>query len=395
MSSSAVNNILAKLDQIETLYRDDKLLKCAQLLREVRTALNDENHNSDPTNNNDVDDIESKSAIISRAKEQLNTTTIRGIEAECKQVEAFKLSLKEDSGWTLSYDGAETKVWYKREEGTASHSIRIKGTIRAPLINIAALLYESDLYHELFWYVTKSSNIPVAHTSDFKRAAHITVYAPWPLNDRDVALYAVAVDALDDDGSVTVVSRSISDNDPIENGGIPTPVARVTRAHFHNSGFELRPQSPGITAAHFLYNVDPRLNMLPMPLINWGARTMCRWSLRMLEARARDLIAVSPEYDTRMASAVVYDRMRSRLAEYWTAKGVPFDPIKGPNIDYTNTESRLSDAFNPDAQPEVPNSLVKSLISAQQPDLSGMRKRISGKLFGTNSNPDSKHPGKE
>lgn len=384
MSSSSSESILIKLDQIEIFYQNDKLLKCGQLLREVRTILNDAKNND---NNSKDDDVDTKRAVIIRAQERLNTEPIRGIAAECAQVDAFKISLKEDNGWTLSYDGAETKVWYKREEGTASHSIRIKGMIRAPLINIAALLYESDLYKQLFWYITESNNIPVVHESDFKRAAHITVYVPWPLNDRDVALYAIAVDALDDDGSVTVVSRSICDNDPIQNGNLPPPpLARVTRAHFHNSGFELRPQSPGITAAHFLYNVDPRLNFIPMPLINWGARTMCRWSLRMLEARARDLLAVSPEYDTRMASAPVYNRMRSRLTEYWTVKGVPFDPIQGPDIDSTNgSESRPSATFNPDDRPEVPNSLVKTLIAAQQPDLSSMRKRISGKLFGSQS----------
>lgn len=373
------------LHQIETLYYQDKILQCSWLLQKIKEEYHLDNGDQDAGDT---------------TLTPLNVKLLKTIELECAQVVAFKQALAQNDGWTLSYNGTDTKVWYRREIGASTHSIQLSGTIRAPLVNIAALLYESDLYHELFWYVTSSACIPVDHQSDFKRAAHITAFAPWPLCNRDVTLYSYAVDALDEEGEggVIVISRSAREGDPVEQ--IPSPAARVVRADVHNSGFELRPVSPGVTTVRFLYNIDPCFNFLPMPVVNWAARTLCRWSLRMLEARARDLDVISPEYQRRVASSPVYDRIRTRLYEFWTTKGVPFDPIKGPGCGYLNsTESRPSETFDPNVKPQIPASLITSLITGDsaQPsaELPGLRKKLSARLFGSQSNQYNPSQGQE
>lgn len=337
------------LQDIRQLYHADKLLQCSRLLEPLIAHLSGASSvKSDPP-------VNSKHRTALR--KVLETEEFKRIQTECAEVHAFKKALSLSDGWNLSYDGDETKVWYRREANTSSHSILIEGTIRAPLLNIAALLYESDLYHNLFWYVLSSTVLPVpSHATLLRRATHIEAYAPWPLYKRDVTLYAYAVDALDaDDDAVLIVSRSIRDSDAILN--VPEPGSRVVRAQFHNSGIEMRPVKPGETKARFLYNVDPQIGFIPIQLVNWFARFLCRWSLRILESRARDLAAVTPEYEKRMKGGAVYAHVRSRLVEYWSDKGEQWD-------DASFTNKRTSgENFDPDNQPAaIPKSLVASLL---------------------------------
>lgn len=380
------------LQRLHDLYYEDKLVQCSQLLAEL--------HDFRKT----LSSTDAAAAALLQKK--ISTPLIKQVDDECAQLGTFQSALDHDIGWTLSYDGADTKVWYRREEDTNSHSIRIHGTIRAPLINIAALLYESDLYESLLWYVTNSTCLSVDHPSPLKRAVHVCTYVPWPMYDRDVALFAYAVDALDDtDGNVVLaVSRSLCETDPVSDAP-PAPVssmtggARVVRAVVHDSGFELTPVRPGVTRARFLYNVDPMLRFLPIAVVNWAARTLCRWSLRVLEARARDLERVSPEYAVRMSEQPVYERMRVRLSQYWKQRGVD---VNSPDCITDAGEDdgepvRFSDDFDADEKQVVPTSIVTSLIAGdarkrevQKEDVSSsssftglLRKRISAHFFGT------------
>lgn len=402
-------SIIAQLDVDEHLqhlhdrYHEDKLVQCCRLLTGLRnyhkTLLT-----TDP-----------QAAALLQSK--LSTPFVKQVDDECAQLRDFTASLEDDVGWTLSYDGADTKVWYRREEGTTSHSIRIHGTIRAPLINIAALLYESDLYAQFLWYITDSTCLRVDHPSPLKRAVHVCAYTPWPMYNRDVALFAFAVDALDDaDGNaILVTSRSLRADDPVENPP-PAPASatglsmggRVVRAAVHDSGFELLPLKPGVTRARFVYNVDPILRFVPMAVVNWAARTLCRWSLRVLEARARDLSRVSPDYGIRMDEQPVYERMRGRLAQYWKQRGVSEGEEDAGEYSGAEEEGRASEDFDADVKPVVPASIVTSLIagdtrrrdqqkedSSSAPSLtSSLRKLISLQIFGTSASAsaDPIHP---
>lgn len=363
--------------QLNTFYYEDRLLQCSRILADLDSKL----RLSDPSED---------ASIQEELQRRLKSQFVQQVLAECAQVGALKKMLNEEENWTLSYDGTDTKVWYRREKDTATHTVRINGTIRAPLVNVAALLYESDLYQRLFWYVTSSKLLAVNHASAMKRAAHIHSYVPWPLHDRDVTLFAFAVDALQDDdnesgGTIIVSSRSVCETDPVSD--VPPPAPRVIRADFNTSGFELRPVSPTETHARFLYNCDPKIAFVPMTLVNWAARTLCRWSLRVLEARARQLSGVSPEYEERIATAPVYDTIRARLKSFWDSKGVPSDAVDNPPV----VPERTSVDFDADARPDAPPSIMKSLIvgdtngAASNEESNGLRKRLTSKLFGNSS----------
>lgn len=293
----------------------------------------------------------------------LSTPFFQTVRSQCLEANTLREKLSScTSSWTPSYTGENTRVWYRKEENTHSHSILTEGIIRAPLVNIAVLIYEADLYQHLFWYVSSALAIPVSTHSLLKRAAHIAVFAPWPLHSRDVAVYAYAVDALDeeDGGSVMVASRSLQDSDNVE--GVPEPAAKTVRIDMHSSGFELIPEEPGVIKAKFLYNVDPKLSFIPMSLINWCARMFCRWSLRILESRGKDLSKLPKEYQERLDSSPVYEHIRNRLDEFWTSRGIS----KQVAIERENAAtqaSRTSDQFDPNATPQrPPPGLVRSLI---------------------------------
>lgn len=332
-----MTSLETQLAHIEDLYNKDKLLQASRALNELRDQLQTRGSS------------ETSYAVLLK---QLASSPFTRIIEECEEVHRLQEALHSTENWTLSYEGVETKVEYRREPQTNSHTVRTSGLIRAPLTNVAALIYEADLYEQLFWYVTSANVLPHESGSLMRRASHLQVYAPWPLHKRDAAIYAYACDGLDEDECVVVVSRSIKPKDEIE---VPDSETRVVRVEMHVSGFELIPYSEGVTRATFLYNVDPHLQYIPTGLINWAARTLCRWSLRVLECRARDLGKVSEEYVKRMETGKFHEHIRMRLTEYWAGK-------EGDGM--AVGEEGSDGDFDADVVPEAPSGwVIKQLLS--------------------------------
>lgn len=356
--SASWEQISKDLEKVKACHRDDRLLQASRILDSIQKDIDAlESHPS----KTDEDTI-----ILNQARDALQEPPFPRIFRECQEIASLRESLHSKEGWTLSYDGSDTSVWYRRESHTSSHSILTEGTICAPLVHVAALLYEADLYQQLFWYVTSARTLKTDNPRLLRRAAHIVSYAPWPLWKRDVTLYAYAIDGLDnDDNCVMVVSRSMKDTDPVTEKVPKAGISnRTVRSELHTSGFELTPVAPDRIKARFLYNIDPRLPFIPTGLINWAARTLCRWSLRVLESRARDLNAVSPLYLERIAHDPIYEHVRKRLNEYWTEKQV--SPSGETHLDEdssTTRNSRDSSTFDANEVPEgPPPSMMKALI---------------------------------
>lgn len=378
MGESLSDEWQTQLDEVTRLYEGDKLLHAAEMIHTIDTRICSVLQSSDSSH--------SKRAAAILARHRLRRPPYSQICSDCDRFHELRESLHSKDGWTLSYDGTETKVWYRREEHTSSHSILTEGLIRAPLVNVAALIYEADLYPSLFWYVSAARTLKIDSPSMLRRAAHIQVYAPWPLNKRDVAVYAFAVDALDktDDNCVVVVSHSIHPEDPVTEL-VPNPSNRVVRVDMQDSGFELAPESPGVIRAKFLYNVDPHLSFVPMSLINWSARTLCRWSLRTLEARAHNLDNLSPLYKSRISTGPVYEHIRSRLKEYWEAKGISQESINQQETGRPSICSGRSEPFDPNITPPPPPSSIMSVFQRGKRDEQQPRRHrtLSSLLFGS------------
>lgn len=366
-------DLAVTLDDVESLYKDDKILDCLRLLRNVSRQYEVLSSGGNST----LSSVASTCSQVTEkdVRDRLESALFRRIRDEGERAEKLYESVmtepkphgdgdNQEDGWVLSYNGTDTKVWYKKNEqedyddenAAGIHSIRIQGTIQAPLLHVAALLYESDLYSSLFWYVSSSQILPLVEDESnengdsnygLKRAVHITTLPPWPLFRRDVTLYAYAVDALQSHNCVIVISSSISRLSTISPivSHIPNPQPRVTRAIIHDSGFVMTPISPTATKACFTYHIDPKLEFIPLSVINWASRTMCRWSIRVLESKARNLEVVSPLHSRRLHQRPVYQRIRSRLQDYWTEQDGPIPK---------DEDLRKSGNFDPDARPSMP-----------------------------------------
>lgn len=343
-----------QLETVRALYESDKHLASARALSTLQQTITTY-LTSDST---------SQKAQAQSIQAALESPPYPKILRELAEVQHLRTALHtKDASWTLSYSSAQTRVWYRREPNTATHSILTEGEIRAPLVNVAALIYEADLYEQLFWYVTAARAVPVRNATWLKRAAHIATYVPWPLYRRDVVVYAFGVDGMDEqDGCVMVVSRSLRDDDEVDHSEV-APAPRTVRVDMHNSGFELVPISPGVVKAKVLVNVDPHLSFVPIALINWIARMFCRWSLRTLEARAKELTKMPQEYQTRIKTEPMYAYIRRRLGEYWATKGFSVEDSERAENNAAVGQERLSDNFDPDVTPSgPPASVMKQLL---------------------------------
>lgn len=214
------------------------------------------------------------------------------------------------------------------------------------------------MFTDLLWFVTGSSVI--TQPGRFKRAAHIQLFAPWPLWSRDVTVYGFAVDGLDEDDCLLVVSRSVRPSDAaVPADAVPPVGRRVVRADLIASGYELRPISPGVTRARFLFRANPKLAYIPMALINWASRMLCRWSLRAMESRARSIEGMPRSYQERLHTRPLYTWIESRLVESWTQRGVEYVA----DVSHATQPRRVSEDFDVNATPQVPSrSLIASML---------------------------------
>lgn len=133
------------------------------------------------------------------------------------------------AGWTRSWSAFRhytsslaRLAWLHRETfrnlGTQSnsplHFIHITGTICALLLNIAALLFESELYYQVFWNITASMKNDLKEKysgfSDYKTGVHLNTW-------------------------------------------------KLKRCIMHASGMLLKPSKDGVIYGQFVYNADPKL----------------------------------------------------------------------------------------------------------------------------------------
>ncbi|GAB5359616.1 hypothetical protein AAMO2058_000558800 [Amorphochlora amoebiformis] len=90
----------------------------------------------------------------------------------------------DSEAWNLVRDHKNVKTWYRKEEGTPNLTFLVQGPIDPPLLNLAACLYEVDLYHS--WFPFLKSATELKQVSRFHKQLHIVLKAPWPIWDREV-----------------------------------------------------------------------------------------------------------------------------------------------------------------------------------------------------------------
>lgn len=205
--------------------------------------------------------------------------------------------------------------------------------------------------------------------SKLRKVGYFTSGMPWPISDRDISVYGYGADLLDTQGSVLAVLRSpdvkpilesahvlaadhsVSSKkkkekkkssssstaavNPDEESGpvalsleeildaenkakLPPLNKKFVRVEMRIGGFLLTPVGKDKTKLSLLWNVDPKLDMIPSALVNWGLKHVALYAISLLKqhAKAIDTDPKSP-YIARMSQKPdVYDFLRKRF-ESW------------------------------------------------------------------------------
>lgn len=209
----------------------------------------------------------------------------------------------------------------------------------------------------------------VAALSRLRKIAYFTSGLPWPISDRDISVYGYGADLLDVQGCVLAVLRSpdvrpviesshvlaadhsivakkskkdkkksSSSSTQTEEEPVPETVAlsleeildaetkaklppinkKFVRVEMRIGGFLLTPISKEKTKLSLLWNVDPKLDMIPSALVNWGLKHVALFAISLLKqhAKAIDTDDKSPYIKRMQEKPDVYDFLRKRF-ETW------------------------------------------------------------------------------
>lgn len=227
------------------------------------------------------------------------------------------------------------KVSWKISKDSPIHTVRVDGLIKASVFNLLAVLLEVELYET--WIPSKMGlGFKFAHLlSDidrFKKNVHFGLSLPWPLANRDSHVFGYGVDLLDS-GKVLAVIRSFEcepsysqqelnlfDNEDVseshsnENIVNPELLDGWVRVLVHQGGFLLTPIDENSTEISFLFNIDPKIPIIPISLINWALKNFAFMGLSILEKTSLEIEDEnSPYYKKINEKDGIYSFLKERL----------------------------------------------------------------------------------
>mmetsp|Transcript_9033 Transcript_9033/g.27151 ORF Transcript_9033/g.27151 Transcript_9033/m.27151 type:complete len:347 (+) Transcript_9033:88-1128(+) len=303
-------DLKALFEQALAFYGADKLFQAIRVFEQLENSIGAATGSTSELS-------ESERELVEEIRHKLdNDASI--LEMKKRSKECFELLRDCDStdNWEMRYNGQSTKVWYKREPGSAIHSVKTEGIISADFIRLASLIYETDLYPLFWWFVREMKDIK--KLGRCCKAVHGIYQAFWPIYDREVPILGYAVDGFDEDNCLLLFFRSLRPDD-IDNEGnvieLPEKPPRSVRIDLNIAGMKFVPAGKNATKMTLICNLDPKIASVPAPLVNWATRSVFRASLRMLEVKANDLDGMP--HIQRMQTNPFYTWLSERLNEYF------------------------------------------------------------------------------
>lgn len=121
--------------------------------------------------------------------------------------------------------------------------------------------------------------------------------------------------------STSTSSSTSSSNVPMKDISVHMPPSGTTRMRLAFCGGVLRAVTPNLTLVSAIFNVDPRLAVVPSTLINFMTRSMAHYGFEML--RSQMLKFKDSPFAKRMeAKPWFYDDIRARIDDMWAARAV-------------------------------------------------------------------------
>lgn len=260
--SSPLSDDSELISQAEALFEEEKVLAAARLLRNVKdSSLLKTSHK----------------AILTLADELENAIS--------------DLTGPPSAGWTKQGESQgsrrPTVIYYKFDED-CNLTCRIETPIEASLlVPLLSVLNETDLYSTWVPYnrmprlgLCKSVRLEQAGRAN--QTVQIVCDVPWPMQGRDVIIHAVAVDEIDEQGSIVVRMNSIA-----EGPAVPPVDPGIERIDFEGALlFRVCPPDHELLAKRetkstepmflvsFKMHLDSHLSAVPPSLVNFVTRTV-------------------------------------------------------------------------------------------------------------------------
>lgn len=287
------------------------------------------------------------------------------IRREATKIAKTFREMTSDQGWTLSYDGPSTKVHFRREPDSQIFTFKIEGVVLAKAINIACIINEFDLYAENFWFIRDSKTLK--KTGRLRRVLQCRAKIVWPIADREFLTYAAAVDGLDEDDCIAVMTIEDLSKEPVEalerfgilNEDLIQGLGNPVRASME-ANFIFTPLEPTKTKVVILTHVDLSFPLVPAALLNWCGKAFGRFMVRAIESRANSLTV---NHQKKLETDPVYSFIEERIGQHWEAKGRR-DEFNAAEVDLSN---RVSAEFDANETPAGPGKkVVMAMLSKRK-----------------------------
>lgn len=215
-----------------------------------------------------------------------NSTVFTECHRKADECRAMVRELRDDTLWKpIRVDKLGHGTFYKEEKGMSSHSFKVIGIVNQGMVSLASVIIELDLYKEWFPFCNRSEEI--GSVSRFHKLSRFEVSMPWPVANREVCIGGYGVDDLENK-LVYVKAAGNDDGLQMPNGEMPPHVKKgCVRADVKSGGFILESLGETTTKVTFMMNIDPKMKIVPMWLINWVSGKMF-WVLLHQISKAAD-----------------------------------------------------------------------------------------------------------
>lgn len=226
-------------------------------------------------------------------------------------------------GWTQVNSTKGIITYYRKEATAKTHSFKVQGEVKAPLVNMLACVYEVDLFGKWMPNVEKAEM--VKELSRFRMVAAAQFGLPWPIANREVTLLGYG-DVVGD--AVAVYFRSVTETDTLPGFTLPAPPPKYVRADLKFGGMLFKPVDETTTLVTVVFNTDPKLTLVPYWLLNMISSKFCHYILMIMRTKAAAEFAGS-EFEKRVqTNRRVYGEIERRLKE--DLKGPAAPPAAEP-----------------------------------------------------------------
>lgn len=329
-------------DDVLQVYGEEKLFKAESMLDSYLSALETDEERTE------VENLELSQQI----------------RRDCKKTRAMLDEMDSSTGWTLQKEDSHCRVYYRHDETTPIHSIKMEGEMDCNIFHVLSVVNEIDLYTK--WVPQMKRSERCAQIGRARQVGHFEISLPWPVANRESTVYGFGADLLDEKGFIAVHVESItsmedvacskgyeleSDSNP-EGGseagqtrtrvGLPAMRKGNVEAIVHLGGMVLEPVSEDRTVFRIVVNCDPQLALVPYWLINFITRHFAHWIFHKLRKTAMHIAGT--EYETRIAeNDELYGFLRRRLDEFFQARAVQLWHSQDAAAEQSSTDNQQPD----------------------------------------------------